>query len=76
MTAGLPRRALFANPAVTIGRAFSDTFAGIAPASVPAFVAFQLLGGLVAVLLIRVLHPDVSDVAEAVVVPHEEPTPA
>src|SRR5213083_1894698 len=38
----------FANPAITIGRMFSDTFAGIEPASVAAFVAFQLVGGLVA----------------------------
>ncbi len=36
----------FANPAVTIGRIFSDTFAGIDPASVPGFVAAQLVGGL------------------------------
>ena len=37
----------FANPAVTIGRTLSDTFAGIAPESVPAFVAFQLVGAVV-----------------------------
>jgi glycerol uptake facilitator-like aquaporin len=47
----------FANPAITIGRMFSDTFAGIAPASVPAFVAMQLLGLVGGVLLIRVLYP-------------------
>jgi arsenate reductase len=47
----------FANPAIDIGRAFSDTFAGIAPASVPAFVAMQLLGGLAALGLIAVLYP-------------------
>jgi glycerol uptake facilitator-like aquaporin len=46
----------FANPAIDIGRAFSDTFAGIAPASVPAFVVVQLLGGLVALGLIAVLY--------------------
>lgn len=40
----------FANPAVTIGRSFTDTFAGIAPASVPAFVAAQLVGGAVGVV--------------------------
>jgi glycerol uptake facilitator-like aquaporin len=39
---------------------FSDTFAGIAPASVPAYVAVQLLGGLVALGLIAVLYPDLS----------------
>lgn len=42
----------FANPAVTIGRAFSDTFAGIAPASVPAFLGAQLIGGTIGMLLI------------------------
>jgi arsenate reductase len=61
----------FANPAVTIGRAFSNTFAGIKPSSVPPFVAFQLIGGIVAVLLIRTLYPDVSEVADNVIVPHE-----
>jgi glycerol uptake facilitator-like aquaporin len=49
----------FANPAIDVGRMFSDTFAGIAPASVPAFVVFQLLGGLVALGLIAVLYPEV-----------------
>ncbi|GIH99578.1 aquaporin [Planobispora takensis] len=42
----------FANPAVTIGRAFSDSFAGIAPASVPGFVVAQLAGGLIGLLLV------------------------
>jgi glycerol uptake facilitator-like aquaporin len=45
----------FANPAVTIGRAFSDTFAGIAPASVPPFVVAQLLGGAVGLGLVAVV---------------------
>ena len=48
----------FANPAVTIARMFSDTFAGIAPASVPAFIVMQVVGGLLAVGLVRVLHPE------------------
>ena len=48
----------FANPAVTIARMFSDTFAGIAPASVPGFVLMQVVGGLLAVGLVRVLHPE------------------
>ena len=47
----------FANPAVTIGRAFTDTFSGIAPAGVPAFVAAQLAGALVAVGVSRALWP-------------------
>ena len=61
----------FANPAITVGRVFSDTFAGIAPASVPGFVVMQLLGGAIAVALIRTLYPDVgpADAAD-VVVPH------
>jgi arsenate reductase len=61
----------FANPAVTIGRAFTDTFAGIEPSSVPAFIGFQLVGGVIAVLLIRTLYPDVAEVAGDVIVPHE-----
>jgi glycerol uptake facilitator-like aquaporin len=47
----------FANPAVTIARMFSNTFAGIAPASAPAFVAMQLIGGIAGLALIRVLYP-------------------
>jgi hypothetical protein len=48
----------FANPAVTIGRDFSDTFAGIAPASVPPFVAAQLVGGTLGLALVLALYPD------------------
>lgn len=59
----------FANPAVSVGRMFTDTFAGIARSSVPAFVAFQLVGGALAVLLVRALYPRVADVAADVVVP-------
>jgi arsenate reductase len=61
----------FANPAITVGRMFSNTFAGIAPASAPGFVLAQLIGGGVAVLTIRALYPEIepADVA-AVVVPH------
>ena len=47
----------FANPAVTVGRMFSDSFAGIAPGSVPAFVGAQLVGLLVGVVLTLLLHP-------------------
>ncbi len=50
----------FANPAISIGRVFSDTFAGIAPASVPAFVAVQLVGGVVAIAVIRGLYPGIA----------------
>ncbi|MET8277890.1 MIP/aquaporin family protein [Micromonospora sp. NPDC005174] len=59
----------FANPAVTIGRAFTDTFAGIAPTSVPGFIAAQLVGGLVAVAAIAAWYPHAADTANAVVVP-------
>lgn len=62
----------FANPAVTIGRAFTDTFAGINPSSVPAFIACQLVGAGIAVALIRTLYPDIADVADDVVVPNRE----
>jgi len=47
----------FANPAITIGRMFSDTFAGIAPASAPAFLGAQVVGGLVGWLVVRALFP-------------------
>ncbi|WUJ10266.1 aquaporin family protein [Actinoplanes sp. NBC_00393] len=60
----------FANPAVTIGRAFSDTFAGIAPGSVPGFVAAQIIGGLLAVAAVAWWYPTGRSPAE-LVVPHE-----
>lgn len=59
----------FANPAVTIGRTLSDTFAGIEPASVPAFIVAQLVGGTGAVLLARYLFPDLP--ALDLIVPHD-----
>ncbi len=46
-----------ANPAVTIARTLSNTFAGIAPASAPPFVVAQLVGGLLAVVVVRALYP-------------------
>jgi glycerol uptake facilitator-like aquaporin len=61
----------FANPAVTIGRALSDSFAGIEPAGVPMFVVAQLAGAVVAVGLILVIYPGVREVADRVVVPHD-----
>ncbi|WP_053227828.1 aquaporin [Solirubrobacter soli] len=62
----------FANPAISVGRVFSDTFAGIAPASVPGFVIAQLAGGAVAFVLIRTLYPGLSPTqAAGVVVPKE-----
>jgi glycerol uptake facilitator-like aquaporin len=47
-----------ANPAATIGRTLSDTFAGIRPASAPGFILAQLIGGTLAVLVARILFPD------------------
>jgi len=49
--------ASFANPAITIGRIFSDTFAGIAPTSAPGFIAAQLVGAALAFLLLQWLYP-------------------
>jgi arsenate reductase len=57
----------FANPAVTVGRAFTDTFAGIAPASIPGFVVAQLLGMVVGVAVLLVLYPDAGRAAGEVV---------
>jgi arsenate reductase len=65
--------ASFANPAITIGRMFSDTFAGIAPASVPAYVVAQAIGGAAAVLVLIALYPDVTpEDAATVLLPHEQ----
>ena len=47
----------FANPAVTIGRSLTDTFAGIAPASVPMFIVFQIIGAAVGALLTEFFYP-------------------
>ena len=55
----------FANPAVTIARAFTDTFAGIAPGSILGFVAFQLVGAAVGVGLVAVLYPQVKTDVDA-----------
>ena len=64
----------FANPAITIGRMFSNTFAGIAPASAPAYIVAQLVGAGLAVVVIRALYPDVTPAQAAeVVLPHTEP---
>jgi arsenate reductase len=61
----------FANPAITVGRMFSSTFAGIAPSSAPGFIAAQVAGGIVACAIIRVLYPGVTSAQAAdVVMPH------
>ena len=62
----------FANPAISVGRIFSDTFAGIAPTSVPTFTLAQLAGAVIAVAVLAVLYPDVTpEDAADVVVPHD-----
>jgi glycerol uptake facilitator-like aquaporin len=62
----------FANPAITIGRMFSDTFAGIAPSSAPVFIGAQLAGGALAVVVIRALYPGITPAEAAdVTVPRE-----
>ena len=62
----------FANPAITVGRMFSNTFAGIAPSSVPLFVSAQIAGGILAFGLIRLFYPDVTpEEAANVVVPRQ-----
>ncbi len=61
----------FANPAITIGRMFSDTFAGIAPSSAPAFIAAQIAGGALAVGVIKALYPRITAAeASQAIVPH------
>lgn len=62
----------FANPAVTLARSMSDSFAGIRLADVPAFIVAQLLGALAATLLFRWLVLITTEDAQAVVIPHEE----
>lgn len=62
----------FANPAVTLARSASDTFAGIRPLDAPAFIAAQLGGAAAATLLFRWLVPTLPKDAEAVIVPHEK----
>lgn len=64
----------FANPAVTVGRAFTDTFAGIAPGSVAPFVGAQLLGAVVGLAAVAVVWERPVPAADAVV-PHSEPEP-
>ncbi|MGF1646804.1 MAG: aquaporin [Kineosporiaceae bacterium] len=61
----------FANPAVTVGRTVSDTFAGIAPGAAVAFVAVQIVGALVGLVLARALYPDAARAAGRAVVPSE-----
>jgi glycerol uptake facilitator-like aquaporin len=62
----------FANPAVTLARSASDTFAGIRPADTPAFIVAQLFGAAAATLLFRWLSPELPKQAESVVLPRTD----
>jgi len=65
----------FANPAVTIARSLSNTFAGIAPSSIVGFIAMQVIGMAIAIAVIFVLWPDIDDVADGVMLKHEQDLP-
>jgi arsenate reductase len=65
----------FANPAVTLARTLSDTFAGIAPGSVAMFVLMQLVGGLLGYGLVRALYPHSRDLAAELTRPRPGPRP-
>ena len=65
----------FANPAVTVGRMFSDTFAGIAPTSVLPFIVAQIVGALIGLALVVMLYPDAAQTADRAVIPHEHHPP-
>lgn len=62
----------FANPAVTLGRMFSDTFAGIAPGSAPGFIGAELIGAAVGVGLTLAMYPRANRSADDVLVPHDD----
>jgi glycerol uptake facilitator-like aquaporin len=64
----------FANPAITVGRMFSNSFAGIAPSSAPGYVLAEVAGGVLGFLLVKALYPDVTPAEAAeVVMPHMHP---
>jgi glycerol uptake facilitator-like aquaporin len=63
----------FANPAIAVGRMFSDTFAGIAPSSVPSFIAAEIVGGALAIGVIKMLYPGITPAqAAGIIVPHQD----
>ena len=63
----------FANPAITVGRMFSDTFAGIAPSSAPSFISAQIVGGVLAFGLAKFLYPGITgaEAADVIVAHHQ-----
>jgi glycerol uptake facilitator-like aquaporin len=62
----------FANPAVTLARSVSDTFAGIRPLDAPGFIVAQLAGAMAATLLFKWLSPTLALDAKAIIIPHDE----
>ena len=66
----------FANPAITIGRTLSDTFAGIAPSSAPVFVLMQLLGGALGLVAAVALYPGARALAQDLTTTGERPSAA
>ena len=66
----------FANPAIAVGRMLSSSFAGIAPSSVPSFVAAEVLGGALAFVVVKILYPGVTPAEAADVVVSHHPTEA
>jgi arsenate reductase len=63
----------FANPAITVGRMFTNTFAGIAPSSAPSFIGAQIVGGLAAVAVIALLYPNMTSMQAAdIVIPQTD----
>src|SRR6516162_4421905 len=63
----------FANPAITVGRMFSNTFAGIAPSSVPSFIGAQIVGGALAIAVIKMLYPGITPAQAAdIIFPHQD----
>lgn len=62
----------FANPAITLGRSLSDSFAGIAPSSVPGFLLAEFVGMGLAIVAIRIVFPDVDEFADEVLMLHDE----
>ena len=60
-------------PAITVGRMFSNTFAGIAPSSAPSFISAQIVGGALAFLLIKLLYPGITKAeASDIIVAHHQ----
>jgi glycerol uptake facilitator-like aquaporin len=63
----------FANPAVTLARSFTNTFAGIRPQDAPGFIGMQILGALAATLLFRWLTPALPESSKDILLPHQDP---